>query len=209
MCTVVPTMASSESTVTRQNRSSPWRWNVSLSATSTRTTRSPDASPRTPASPLPFTVSDWPECTPAGIFTSTVSREGVRPWPSQVSHGLSTTLPEPWHAGHVVWVCIWPKIVRCTSTTRPVPWHLSHVFTWPPSATPVPPQSSHGARRSYAMVLVQPAAASSSVILRVMPMSRPRVRAAREEPPPCPPPKNESKMSLMPKPPPKMSDMST
>ena len=60
------------------------------------------------------------------------------------------------------------------------------------------------------MVLVQPAAASSRVILMVMPMSRPRVRAARPAPCDLPPPKKESKMSLMPKPPPlKMSDMST
>ena len=59
------------------------------------------------------------------------------------------------------------------------------------------------------MVLVQPDAASASEMRRVMPMSRPRVRAGRPPRAEAPPPKNESKMSLMPKPPPKMSDMST
>ena len=85
---------------------------------------------------------------PAGTWTSTFSREGVRPWPSQVSQGLSTTLPLPWQTGQVDWDCIWPKMVRWTSTTRPEPWQRSQVLAWPPSATPVPPQSSQGARRS-------------------------------------------------------------
>ena len=146
--TVVPTMASRESTRTSQKRSSPWRSKTSLASTSMRTTRSPAASPRTPASPLPGTVSDWPEWMPAGISTSTVSREGVLPWPSQVSHGLSTTLPEPPHSGQTLWDCIWPKIVRWTSTTRPVPLQRVQVVSWPPSPTPVPSQSSQGARRS-------------------------------------------------------------
>ena len=101
-----------------------------------------------PASPLPSTVSVWPEWMPAGTCTSTFSREGVRPWPSQVSQGLSTTLPLPWQTGQVDWDCIWPKMVRWTSTTRPEPWQRSQVLAWPPSATPVPPQSSQGARRS-------------------------------------------------------------
>lgn len=165
-------------------------------------------SPRMPASPLPRTVTVWPEWTPAGILTSTVSLEGVRPWPSQVSHGLSTTLPEPPHWGHTPCDCIWPKIVCCTWTTTPLPWQRGQVFSLPPSATPVPLQSSHGARRSYEIVLVHPAAASASEIWSLAAMSRPRVCVAVLEPP-RPPPKNESKMSLIPKPPPKMSDMST
>ena len=173
------------------------------------TTRLPEASPRTPASPLPSTVRVWPEWTPAGTWTSTFSREGVRPWPSQVSQGWSMTWPWPLQAGQVVCVCIWPKIVRCTSTTRPVPWQRSHVCMRPPSAAPVPPQSSHGARRVYATVLWQPAAASSRVTVRRIPMSRPRVRACAPARP-APPPKKESKMSPKPKPPPpKMSETST
>ena len=105
-------------------------------------------SPRRPASPLPSTVTVWPEWMPAGIFTSTFSREGVRPCPPQVSQGWSMTWPVPPQSGHSDWVCIWPKMVRWTSTTRPVPWQREQVVMWPPSAAPVPPQSSQGARRS-------------------------------------------------------------
>ncbi len=66
----------------------------------------------------------------------------VRPMPSQVAHGDSTTRPRPSQRGHAPVRTNCPKTLCETCWTRPAPLQTSHVTGTVPGAAPLPPQVS-------------------------------------------------------------------
>src|SRR3954471_10300714 len=105
---------------------------------------SPFAPPRSPALPLPPTLSCIPSCTPAGISMVTVSSPYVLPSPLQTPHLWVMVVPSPLHVGQVVTVCIWPRKVLLTFLTCPLPPQVPQVCTLFLSLAPEPPQWVQG-----------------------------------------------------------------
>ncbi len=62
----------------------------------------------------------------------------MRPEPSQTSHGVSGTLPEPWQTSQVTARTIWPNGVRVTWRSWPAPPQRSQVSIGVPGSAPLP-----------------------------------------------------------------------
>ena len=202
-----PRVACTMETFARACRLSPSRSKNSCGWMRHVTMRSPGRAPCMPASPKPDRRSCWASRMPTGTSTVTRWRSGTRPCPSHSGHGFSMVWPVPPQVLHVVAVCMSPRKVCWMVTTRPWPWQSGQVISRPSGPRPDPSQSGHGARRSYTISFLAPAATSSSVRRRPTPMSRPSLRIGAR-PAACPP-KKELKMSPMPNPPPNRSSKST
>ena len=102
---------------TSTSKLSPLRRNTGDSLTWQTTYRSPAGPPRMPASPLPGRRIFEPSLTPAGMLTRYFLSSRSRPWPLQVGHGSSITVPEPPQREHgrVIEKTPWPW----DSTPRP------------------------------------------------------------------------------------------
>src|SRR5690606_25429569 len=122
-----------------------------------------------------------------------------RPSPWHVVHFADISTPSPLHVGHVLVVCIWPRMVLVTRRTAPVPPQVRHVLNDDLSLAPVP---SHVEQTTFLLTLIffsAPLAISLNVNLTLMRRFDP---LETRRPLRCPPPK---KLSNGLPPPPKMS----
>ena len=120
----------------------------------------------------------------------------VRPMPSQVAHGVSTTRPSPSQRGQAPVRTNWPKTLCETCWTRPAPPQTSQVTGTVPGAAPLPPHVSHVWATRVGTLTEIPVYASASVISALATTSPPRDGPPRRA---CWPksdsPKNAPKMS--------------
>ena len=137
------------------------RYNSLCCSSSMRMIRSPGMPPRSPAFPLPLTLSCMPSCTPAGMSMLTVSSPNTRPSPLQLPHLAVMVDPSPWQFGQVDTVCICPRKVFWTRRTCPLPPQVPQDCILPLSFAPLPLQVVQGTCFLTLMFLVTPLAISS------------------------------------------------
>src|SRR4051794_1523953 len=183
--TSAPPNASAIVIGTSTSRLSPLRTNTGESVTWVTTYRSPAGPPRKPASPLPASLIREPSLTPAGMFTRYFLSSRRRPWPPQVGHGSSITVPEPPQRAHgrVIENRPWP------SDSTPRPWQTGHTDGAVPGRAPVPRQVPHAACVATETGTCAPSTACSNDSETVVSRSRPRSAAGfvRTPPPRAPP----------------------
>src|SRR3954462_10553109 len=138
--TSAPRSASATVIGTSTSKLSPLRRNTGESLTCVTTYRSPGGPPRSPASPLPGRRIREPSLTPAGMFTRYFFISRRRPWPWQVGHGSSITVPEPPQREHgrVIENSPWP------SDSTPRPWQTGQTLGEVPGRAPVPRHVGQG-----------------------------------------------------------------
>src|SRR5688572_26679422 len=183
--TSAPRTASAIVIGTSTSRLSPLRWNTGDSDTCVITNRSPAGPPRKPASPLPGSRIREPSLTPAGMLTRYFLSSRSRPWPAQVGHGSSITVPEPPQRAHgrVIENRPWP------SDSTPRPWQTGHTDGEVPGRAPEPRQVPQAACVATETGTCAPSTACSKDSETVVSRSRPRSAAGlvRTEPPRGPP----------------------
>ncbi|MNT40441.1 hypothetical protein D3C72_1767560 [compost metagenome] len=165
-----PSAAVTMLTGTSQCRSSPSRSNTSCLRTRISMYRSPGGPPFWPGSPLPAERMRMPSSIPAGMFTSSVFCDLMRPWPWQARQGSGMTLPVPRQCGQAC--CTAKKPWRIC--TVPLPWQVEQVLTWVPGLAPLPWQVSHSSHEGILICAFLPLAASSSVMSIAYDRSLPR-----------------------------------
>src|SRR5215208_1770136 len=183
--TSAPRIASATVIGTSTSRLSPLRWKTGESVTCVTTNRSPGAPPRRPASPLPGRRIREPSLTPGGMLTRYFLTSRRRPWPAQVGHGSSITVPEPpqREQGRVIENRPWP------SDSTPRPWHTGQTVGAVPGRAPVPRHVPHATCVATVTGTWAPSTACSNDNETVVSRSRPRSAAGlvRTEPPRPPP----------------------
>src|SRR5919197_2358869 len=180
--TSAPRIASVIVIGTSTSKLSPLRRNTGDSLTCVITYRSPGGPPRRPASPLRAGRIREPSLTPAGMFTRYFLSSRSRPWPWQVGHGSSITVPEPPQREHgrEIENTPWP----CDSTPRP--WQTGQTIGEVPGRAPVPRHVLHAACVATDTGTCAPATACSNDSETVVSRSRPRSAAGFVRAPPRP-----------------------
>src|SRR5688572_28862805 len=148
------------------------------------TNRSPDGPPRRPASPLPGSRIREPSFTPAGMLTRYFLSSRSRPWPAQVGHGSSITVPEPPQRLH-------GRVIEnrpCPSDSTPRPWQTGQTAGAVPGRAPVPRQVPQAACVATVTGTWAPSTACSNDRETVVSRSRPRSAAGLVLTPPARPP---------------------
>src|SRR5215213_4915278 len=168
--TSAPWTASAIVIGTSTSRLSPLRTNTGDSATWVTTNRSPEGPPRRPASPLPGSRIFEPSFTPGGMFTRYFLSSRRRPWPAQVGHGSSITVPAPpqREQGRVMENSPWP------SDSTPRPWQTGQTVGEVPGRAPVPRQVLQAAWVATETGTCAPSIACSKESDTVVSRSRPR-----------------------------------
>src|SRR3954454_16354425 len=168
--TSAPPIASATVIGTSTSTLSPLRVNTGESCTWVTTYRPPDGPPRSPASPLPASRIREPSLTPGGMFTRYFLSSRSRPWPPQVGHGSSMTVPEPPQRAHgrVIENRPWPW------DSTPRPWHTGQTTGEVPGRAPVPRQVVHGAWVETWTGICAPSTACSKDSETLVSRSRPR-----------------------------------
>src|SRR3954454_7894238 len=183
--TSAPPIASATVIGTSTSTLSPLRENTGESCTWVMTYRSPDGPPRSPASPLPASRIREPSLTPGGMLTRYFLSSRRRPWPAQVGHGSSITVPEPPQREHgrVIENRPWP------SDSTPRPWHTGQTVGAVPGRAPVPRHVPQATCVATVTGTWAPSTACSKDSETVVSRSRPRSVAGlvRTEPPRPPP----------------------
>src|ERR687888_1569455 len=123
-----------------------------------------------------------PSFTPAGMFTRYFLSSRGGPWPWQVGHGSSITVPEPPQREHgrEIENTPWP----CDSTPRP--WHTGQTIGEVPGRAPVPRQVLQAACVATDTGTCAPSTACSNDSETVVSRSRPRSAAGFVRAPPRP-----------------------
>ena len=124
-----------------------------------------------------------PSLTPAGMFTRYFLSSRMRPWPLQVWHGFSITVPEPPQRSHgrVIENSPWPW------DSTPRPWQTGQTTGWVPGSAPVPRQVGQAECVATDTGTCAPATACSNDRLTVVSRSRPRSADGRVRVPRPPP----------------------
>ena len=107
----------------------------------------------------------------------------MRPWPLQVWHGFSITVPEPPQRSHgrVIENSPWPW------DSTPRPWQTGQTTGWVPGSAPVPRQVGQAECVATETGTCAPATACSNESETVVSRSRPRSAAGRVRVPRPPP----------------------
>ena len=124
-----------------------------------------------------------PSLTPAGMFTRYFLSSRMRPWPWQVWHGFSITVPEPPQRSHgrVMENRPWPW------DSTPRPWQTGQTTGWVPGSAPVPRQVGQAECVATETGTCAPSTAWSNESETVVSRSRPRSAAGRVRAPRPPP----------------------
>src|SRR5918992_2445623 len=180
--TSAPRIASATVIGTSTSKLSPFGLNTGDSLTWQTTYRSPDGPPRRPASPFPGSRILEPSFTPAGMFTRYFLSSRSRPWPAQVGHGSSITVPEPPQREH-------GRVIENTpwlSGSTPRPWQTGQTIGAVPGRAPVPRQVLQGVCVATVTGTCAPSTAWSNDSDTVVSRSFPRSAAGRVRAPPRP-----------------------
>src|SRR3954451_3134479 len=188
--TSAPPIASATVIGTSTSTLSPLRQNTGDASTWQTTNRSPDGPPRSPASPLPASRIREPSLTPGGMLTRYFLTSRRRPWPWQVGHGSSITVPAPLQRvhGRVIENRPWPW------DSTPRPWHTGQTTGEVPGRAPVPRHVVHGVWVDTVTGTCAPSTACSKVRDTVVSRSRPRSATGLVRVPPRAPPPPVEKM---------------